>query len=331
MKKLTVVITAYNMENYIENCLDSVLKSTVIDQIQIYVITGISSDNTDKIVMDFVNRYNNIILYKSDVNDPAYMRNIGLKSCNTEFVSFLDCDDYIENCTYEYMLDENFDITCCSYQDVNISNEILEKHIYQENKAYISNQSLINYALGKINGEVWNKIYRVELLKKFNIMFDSNYGIYGEDLLFNWQCAAKGFSIKTIEDVLYNHTIEGNSISRKKNKFGFTDRIIYILKQLSNELCLQDKKVLEVYSQIVLTQFIDNIIILFNFNITEKSVKEVANKYFTNLNLKNILLVCLKSEYSSKKRKMLCIFLYFHLFIFLDIILKWRIFYGREN
>lgn len=89
--RVTVIITAYNAERFINRCIESILCQTY-PEIQIIVVDDHSSDKTPEKVKYFVNKVKYIRLDKN--SGPAVGRTTGLMLADTEFVSFIDADDY---------------------------------------------------------------------------------------------------------------------------------------------------------------------------------------------------------------------------------------------
>lgn len=93
MKKISVIIPAYNCENYIERCVDSVLCQSGADT-EVIVVNDGSTDNT----AEKLKKYNGRIVLKSIKNcGAAGARNVGLQCANGDFVVFLDSDDYLKD------------------------------------------------------------------------------------------------------------------------------------------------------------------------------------------------------------------------------------------
>lgn len=90
-EKITVIVTAYNQEKYIDRCMQSILKQTY-KNLDIIVIDDGSTDETTKIVK----KYQNTKIY-SKPNEGIYSaRNLGISLCKTKYFIFVDSDDYLE-------------------------------------------------------------------------------------------------------------------------------------------------------------------------------------------------------------------------------------------
>ena len=100
MVKVSVIVPVYNVENYIEKCLDSLLNQT-LDDIEIIVVNDGSTDNSANIIKE---KYVNKIVYLEKENGGlSDARNFGLPHAKGKYIAFLDSDDYIEPTMYEKM------------------------------------------------------------------------------------------------------------------------------------------------------------------------------------------------------------------------------------
>lgn len=95
--KISVIITAYNVEDFISQCLDSIINNS-LKEIEIICIDDCSVDKTYDILKHYAQIDNRIILIKNDSNKgQSRSINIGLDLAKGEYVYFLDSDDYISN------------------------------------------------------------------------------------------------------------------------------------------------------------------------------------------------------------------------------------------
>ena len=153
MKKMplvSVVIPAYNIESYIEKCLDSILKQTYRN-IEIIVVDDGSTDQTKAHVELYIEQNNNIRLIKSNHRGQGIARNKGLNCSRGQYVLFVDGDDYIDRNTIEKLLDSALDnksdIVIC---DVFLE-EILEFYSVVQKEFKNSDISVSNYIKNGIN------------------------------------------------------------------------------------------------------------------------------------------------------------------------------------
>ena len=198
MIKVSIIILVYNTEQYLEKCLNSVIKQT-LKEIEIICIDDKSTDNSINIIKEFQKKDNRIILIESEKNmGMGYNRDVGIKQVKGEYIGFVDSDDYVdENYFYElyntskkYNSDltktENIEIYNKNYErksNLKHENEIIEEGLYESSIPHFIT-SLNNYKNRNITvvTTVWSKLFKREFILKNNIMFNSIRN--GEDLCF---------------------------------------------------------------------------------------------------------------------------------------------------
>jgi glycosyltransferase involved in cell wall biosynthesis len=111
---ISVIIPMYNVENYIEDCLDSIINQTIgIENIEVIVVNDCSTDNSLKIVKKYADEYSSIKIIEHETNQgPGPARNTGLKYITSDYISFIDSDDFISLNTYEICLDKIREYDC---------------------------------------------------------------------------------------------------------------------------------------------------------------------------------------------------------------------------
>ena len=202
--QVSIIVPVYNVENYIERCLNSLVNQTFKD---IEIIT-INDGSTDK-SLELLNKYakEDIRISVIDLGDEgvSYCRNLGIEKANGKYIMFVDSDDWIDSSMVEVMYkkaEENkLDLVMCSYirEFKDHSKEKIfnlpEEIIYKEDK--VKNE-LLRKLVGPVKeelsnpemldalGTVWGKLYRADILKENKLKFvDLNEIGSAEDTLFN--------------------------------------------------------------------------------------------------------------------------------------------------
>lgn len=209
MKKVSIIIPAYNTSKFIERCLDSILCS-ITDEFEIIVIDDASTDDTFKILQD---KYNNkIVLLHNDINSGvSYSRNKGIRIAKGQYIVFVDSDDYVSNDYCNVILSvinskENFDIVI-----YNFYNSKIKKRKFPPKRI---NQLLFLFE-NDLFGWTWNKIVKKEILLKNKITFDENLKIC-EDQLFYMNYFEFVSKIIFLEKPLYFYYQRPNSAMSAK-------------------------------------------------------------------------------------------------------------------
>ena len=104
MPKISVIVPVYNTEKYLKKCLDSILNQTYQD-FEIIIVNDGSTDNSDKIINEYIDNYSEKIKYiKKENGGLSSARNSGIDVATGHYIAFVDSDDYIDNNLFEKLL-----------------------------------------------------------------------------------------------------------------------------------------------------------------------------------------------------------------------------------
>lgn len=104
--KITVIIPAYNIENLITRCVESVVKQTYPEElIQILVVDDGSTDDTGRIIDELAEKYSNVTALHEPNGGSSRARNYALSKAEGDYIGFVDSDDYISAFMYEKLVD----------------------------------------------------------------------------------------------------------------------------------------------------------------------------------------------------------------------------------
>lgn len=182
MKKVSIIIPAYNVENYIERCILSCINQTFKD-IEVIVVNDGSKDKTLEKIEYFKSIDNRIIVIDKINEGVCEARRAGFEIANGEYILFVDGDDWIKENAIEVLYKEakkkNYDIV--QYKWIEKKNENEYKSEMPQN---IENKSLVELLLQcKITPSVWSKFIRKKFIEENDIKLPRNIS-YAEDLAF---------------------------------------------------------------------------------------------------------------------------------------------------
>lgn len=285
--KISVIIIAYNIEEYIERCLKSVLMQS-LSEIEIIIINDGSTDNTLKIINELVINDNRVKIINKKNSGIIEARKSGIEIASGEYILFVDGDDWLElnacDRLYEIATENNLDLIIYNafwvYKDKKDSYSIIK------NKESIKLDPLKNLFLGKIIPAMWGKLIKREFLNKFNIDYPNKIS-YGEDLATVSSWLINKPKIDILNECLYNYYQRENSITNMvSNKFlDIIEAINFIELQLK-EKNIYDKYKKEfeymLYNHLFILKFITiNHLSYINIQIYNK-FKEKHIKIFNN-------------------------------------------------
>lgn len=199
--KVSVIIPVYNVENYIEECVESVINQT-LKEIEIIIVNDGTKDNSIKKIEKYLSNPR-VILINKENGGVSSARNTGLKIARGEYISFIDSDDFIEPTMLEklYNEGEGMDIVFSNFARIDgFGNIEIEKNNF-ENLEIKEGSYFYNIELGYI----WNKIYNHKFLKEYNIKFKEN--MLMEDLLFSLKVFSIAKKVKYLDKVYYYYRV----------------------------------------------------------------------------------------------------------------------------
>ena len=210
MVKVSVIVPAYNSEQYLHQCLDS-LVTQKFDDFEIVCVNDGSVDSTLLILEEYSKEHTNIVILNNETNKGlSYSRNRGIREAKGEFLLFVDSDDWL--------VDENV-ISMLYKKAVSKKIDLLRFNISTDEKIIddelcMDGRDLFVYL---INGEMYKweafrNFVRRDALIDNNLFFDENI-IGCEDILFSTLCIWKITKVAQIPNQFYFYNRHEGSIT----------------------------------------------------------------------------------------------------------------------
>lgn len=205
---LSIIIPVFNVESYVDKCLESILRCDLGD-CEVILVLGASSDESNNKCCYYAKKYENIHLVYQTGQGLANARNCGYDQCSGEYISYIDSDDYVDVKRYSQILSflrtgEQFDLLVTDYSRVieGYDGANYKEPMYQigEIDAMMRGTNHLPDMLRKKQcfWNVWRYIYRKSFLEEHKIRFWEN--MLSEDLdyttkvllaepqMFFWHC-----------------------------------------------------------------------------------------------------------------------------------------------
>ena len=239
---LSVVLTVYNVEKYIFECLKSIEQQSFKD-FELIIVDDGSTDNSQSIYLDFCKKNSNWHVIYQENKGPGVARNRGFSIARGEFIIFLDSDDIFHHFFFQKMvtkaIESSCDIVCCRAIGFNDITKRSFSIPYMRNVS--PGITYTNKFEGKLLlsffGWAWDKLFRRNFLKINNIIFPDLKN--SEDLVFTYSALAFSKKIYCLnEELVYHRINRANSVSSQhiQNIFDFYMAICLLKK------CLISKK-----------------------------------------------------------------------------------------
>ena len=170
---ISIVVPVYNTEQYLDECLQSILKQTIIENIELICVNDGSSDNSLEILNLYKEKFPNMIIIDQKNSGAPTARNNGLRVATGEYVYFIDSDDYIinDNCLNElYNVAKKAFLDILNFNHLILKNNSLKKvSIKRENnKIYTGKEYISTAEKGNITNPPWDKLLKRSYLKEIN-------------------------------------------------------------------------------------------------------------------------------------------------------------------
>ncbi|RKL66433.1 glycosyl transferase family 2 [Salipaludibacillus neizhouensis] len=229
--KVSIIVPVFNVEQYLNRCIDSILSQSLFD-IEVIAINDGSTDKSSKILHEYQTVDQRVIVIDQTNKGVSAARNKGLQIARGEYIGFVDPDDWIQKDMYAQMyntaMEQDTDIVMCSYIREfgshskekqfplshlesfrgNELNKLMLRRLIGPLEKEISNPEYLDAW-----GTVWTKLYRSEVIQDNDITFtDLNAIGTNEDSLFNINAFFHAQSF-TFIDSPYYHYWRANSSS----------------------------------------------------------------------------------------------------------------------
>ena len=203
---VSVIVPAYNVERYIDRCLESIIGQTYTD-LEIILLNDGSTDGTDSKCLFWKERDPRIIYISKNNEGLGSTRNRGLEVANGEYICFVDTDDWLERDCIEKMIQcmetSNFDfcmVQSC-YVDQRARKVLGFEHIIHGELNYLKRKLAILF----LPPSAWGKLYRHKFLQRINYFQPSI--IYEDTAAFPY-LILKAERIGQVHEPLYNYQVD---------------------------------------------------------------------------------------------------------------------------
>lgn len=205
--KITVIIPVYNVENYLERCLKSILYNTYTN-LEIICVNDGSTDNSKKILESYSKRDKRVVVINKKNAGVSSARNAGIKIATGEYIAFVDSDDWIHEKYFEYLIRgiDTADLVICNYIRSYKSGSVETDDAYR-----VQSISPIDVLKNKeLKSYVWGKLFRHQLVDEIRFSESEKLedSLYNMDVLLN----NKNLKINHVDIPLYYYFVRAGSL-----------------------------------------------------------------------------------------------------------------------
>lgn len=220
--QFSIIVPVYNVEQYVRKCIESILSQSFTD-FELLLIDDGSTDGSGRICDEYANRDSRIKV-KHKVNEGvSAARNTGIEMASGELVTFIDSDDWIEDDYLQTIFDETEDAdilffgSIWHYEDgcsrtMCFTNSVYENDIERGILLLLDNDIKTNYF-----GFTWNKVFRKNIIDKYNVRFVETLSV-SEDEVYTLDYCKHINNLKIIEKPLYHYLWKENGLTHTKKR-----------------------------------------------------------------------------------------------------------------
>ena len=241
MFELSVIVPIYNVEKYLERCIDSILTQTYTDFELILVNDG-SPDRCAEIMERYAKKDRRIVTIYQENKGVSAARNAGLKIAQGKYISFIDPDDYVERGFFEEVIrlleEKGVDIACCNWCSV-LENGEKKEHLVNSIPQYMKQEEFVKHLFDTprtIGGSNCNKIF---LKEKIQEIYDENLKICEDNLFLINYCKnieKAGYLNKPLYCIFErSNSATRNDYTKLTTGLEVREKIILISRNISRE------------------------------------------------------------------------------------------------
>lgn len=229
MIKVSIIVPIYNVEQYLDRCMKSLLNQT-LEEIEIIMVDDESPDGCPRLCEEYKAKYPNIKVVHKKNGGLGFARNSGLEVAEGEYVAFIDSDDFVDTDMfqnlYEYGKKNNCDAVFCGY---NIYRDAEHVRRMQENSDYVlrqgadgARQVLLDmvgpepdyHSDAKLLMSVWRAIYSRKVIEENHLRFVSERVYIAEDIMWHLDFLPCCKCVGLIPQTHYYYCMNGTSLTR---------------------------------------------------------------------------------------------------------------------
>ena len=279
MKKVSIIVPVYKVEKYLKRSMDS-LGNQTLEDIEIICINDGSPDNCLSILKEYKEKYPDKIVIIDKKNEGVWKgRFDGIAKATGEYIGFTDSDDYIAldyaEKLYNAAKKDESDISVCGFYRVDVETEHIFSTEMTGYEGKVINMDKNPEDTLSINGALWNKLYKAEILKNMNNL--KNPPRILDDMMFFLLVLLNTNKITFINDSLYYYMVRSDSIvaTIKKEQIASTENAMLEVREIYKK-SENGKKMEELLSAMAFLHF--GISLMFRISSDKQNFKQVLKE-----------------------------------------------------
>ena len=246
--KVSIIVPVYNVEKYIERCVNS-LKAQTIEDIEIILVDDSSTDSSLDICNKLASEDSRIKVIHKENEGAGKARNKALEIATGKYIGFADSDDFVEKDMFKTLYEkaEKYDsalvMSGVLFVDGNMfseDGECVRKTYFDKDTHFETEEELKKLRMGivgatpededdsKYGMSIWKNLFRHEVIKNNNITFESERAMLSEDALFMIDYISHIKKATGINEAFYNYCRNEDSISKSYKRDRFEKSLVFV-------------------------------------------------------------------------------------------------------
>jgi len=333
-KLVSVVLPIYNVEKYLEKCIESVVNQTYTN-LEIILVDDGSPDNCPEICDRWAEKDDRIKVVHKENAGLGMARNSGLEKATGDYICFFDSDDFVDLKTiekaYNSIEENSADIVCFGFSSVDGKGNLICEHIPTPPKNVFEGDEIQREFLPNLiysfPADNWNlhmsscmAIFSMELIKKINWKFVSEREVLSEDIYSLIELYKRVNKVVVLNETFYFYRENASSLSRtyRKDRFEKVKRCY----ELTASMCRRIGHNRETENRVAITFLSNTIASMKQISMSDMSFKDKMKELkiiIDNLTLQAVLHSIDVSK-DSKNRKILFLLMEKKLYLFCYIL-----------
>lgn len=281
MPTISIIIPVYNVESYLRDCLNSIMRQHFKD-FEVLLIDDGSSDNSGKICDDYAENDERIRVYHKNNGGVSSARNLGLTEAKGDWICFVDSDDWIEPNTLSSIFpieDNNIDFVQFGFKQINSLGTIIQQSSVPNHRSIMKKEAYLDTKM--YHSAICGYLIKTDIIRQNIINFPESIK-YGEDQAFILKALICCHKVLIIDKHFYNYRYREGSAMNSSISFARAKDHLNVIENVSSFMDFTKAKLnplyIYIFEELILYYFRLGIDSCFNIVKVKKEYSEFCER-----------------------------------------------------